>query len=362
MVSKLIPFLPLLSLWVAVAALASLVIRELGWARVKQYSLTLVILALALLALPGGAVMKLGRPYEDRILAILQRRKSPSIGDSNGCPIFPANNIWNARVRDLPLDPHSPAYIESMGPGLPLHPDFGATGGIPYAVTDGDQLVTQVTFGDGAGESDPGPYRIPDDAPLEGGEDSHVLVLDRGKCMLYELYSASHTGAQQWQASSGAIFNLRSNQLRPLGWTSADAAGLPILPGLARYEEVKAGRITHALRFSTRLTRRDLVWPGRHVASRSSDGNLPPLGQRFRLRSSFDISGFGPETQVILTALKEYGMMLADNGGPWYITGAPDVRWSSAVVTDFRKVLGSNFEAVDTSSLTVSRDSGEVRQ
>jgi len=362
MVNKLILVLPLLSLWVAVAALASLVIRELGWTRVKRYSLTLVILVLALLVIPGGGVIKVGRPYEERILAIVLRRKSPSINASNGCPIFPANNIWNMRVRDLPMDPKSPAYIESMGPALPLHPDFGTTGGIPYAVTDGDQLVTQVTFGDGAGESDPGPYRIPDDAPLEAGEDSHVLVLDRNQCMLYELFSARRTGAQQWQAGSGAIFNLRSNQLRPFGWTSADAAGFPILPGLVRYEEVKAGRITHALRFSTRLTRREFVWPARHFASSTTNGNLPPMGQRFRLRSSFDISGYGPETQVILTGLKEYGMMLADNGGPWYITGAPDVRWSSAIVKEFRKVLGSDFEAVDTSSLMVSRDSGEARQ
>lgn len=362
MVNKLIPFLPVLSLWVAVAALASLAIRELGWAGVKRYSSTLVILALALLVLPGGALIKLGRPYEERILAIVLRRKSQSIDASNGCPIFPANNIWNAWVHDLPAAPNSRAYIESMGPGLPLHPDFGTTGGIPYAVTDGDQPVTQVTFGDGAAESDPGPYRIPDDAPLEGGEDSHVLVLDRGKCMLYELFAAQRTAARQWQAGSGAIFDLRSNRLRPFGWTSADAAGLPILPGLARYEEVKAGRITHALRFSTRLTRREFVWPGRHFASRSTEGNLPPMGQRFRLRASFDINGFSPETQVILTALKGYGMMLADNGGPWFITGAPDVRWSSTIVTEFRKVLGSDFEAVDTSSLMVSRDSGEVRR
>lgn len=361
MVNKLIPFLPLLSLWVAVAALASLVIRELGWARMKRYFLTLAILVLALLVLPGGAAIKLARPYEARILAIVLRRKSPSINASNACPIFPTNNIWNTWILNLPVDPHSQTYIESMGPGLPLHPDFGATGGIPYAVTDGDQPVTQVAFDDGS-ESDHGPYRIPDDAPLEIGEDAHLLVLDRSRCMLYELFAARHTGTQQWQAGSGAIFNLKSNQLRPLTWTSADAAGLPILPGLARYEEVKAGRITHALRFSTRLTRREFVWPGRHFAATSTDSHLPPMGQRFRLRGTFDISGFSPDTQVILTALKGYGMMLADNGGPWFITGAPDVRWSSTMVAELRKVTGSDFEAVDTSSLMVNRDSGEVRQ
>ena len=361
MVNRLIPFLPLLSLWVAVAALASLVIRELGWAKVRRYFLTLVILVLALLALPGGAVIKVGRPYEERIMALLTRRKSQSIDTSNGCPIFPANNIWNTWIHDLPVDPKSQAYIESMGPDLPLHADFGTTGGTPYAVTDGNQPVTQVAFEEGAAESDPGPYRIPDNAPIENGSDLHVIVVDRGKCMLYELFGAHHTGTEQWQAASGAIFDLHSNSLRPFGWTSADAAGLPILPGLARYEEVQAGRVAHALRFSTRRTRREFVWPGRHFASSSNAGNLPPMGQRFRLRGSFDVSGFSPETQVILTALKGYGMMLADNGGPWYITGAPDVRWSSSIVTEFRKVSGSDFEAVDTSSLMVNRDSGQVR-
>ena len=361
MLNKLIPFLPLLSLWVAVAALASLVIRELGWAKVKRYFPTLAILTLALLVFPGGAAIKLARPYEQRILAMVLRRKSPSINASNACPVFPANNVWNTWIHDLPVDPHSQAYIESMGPDLPLHPDFGTTGGIPYMVTDGDLPVTQVTFDD-ASESDPGPYRIPDDVPLEIGEDSHVLVLDRSRCMLYELFTARHTGTQQWQAASGAIFNLRSNQLRPFTWTSADGAGLPILPGLARYEDVKAGRITHALRFSTRRTRHEVAWPARHYASHSTDAKLPPIGQRFRLRSNFDISGFSPETQVILTALKGYGMMLADNGGPWFITGSPDVRWSSSLVAEFRKVTGSDFEAVDASSLMVNRDSGEARQ
>jgi hypothetical protein len=361
MINKLIPFLPLLSLWVAVAALASLIIRELGWARVKRYFWTLSILVLALMVLPGGAAIKLTRPYQQRILAMILRRKSPSINASNGCPVFPANNIWNAWILNLPVDPHSQAYIESMGPDLPLHPDFGTTGGIPYSVTDGDLPAAQVTFDDPS-ESDPGPYRIPDNAPIEVGEDTHMLVLDRNRCMLYELFAARHTGTQQWQAGSGAIFNLRSNQLRPSTWTSADAAGLPILPGLARYEEVKAGRIAHALRFSTRITRREFVWPGRHYAARSTDANLPPMGQRFRLRGSFDVSGFSPDTQVILTALKGYGMMLSDNGGPWFITGAPDVRWSSSLVTELRKVTGSDFEAVDTSSLMVSRDSGEARQ
>jgi hypothetical protein len=302
-----------------------------------------------------------GRPYKDYILALVLRRKSPSIGVSSGCSIFPADNIWNTRVRDLPVDPRSAAYIQSMGPDLPLHPDFGTASGIPYAVVDDGQPVTRVTF-EAAAESDPGPYRIPGDAPIEGGGDAHVLVVDRGQCMLYELFAARHAGAQKWQASSGAIFDLRSNRLRPWGWTSADAAGLPILPGLIRYEEVEAGRIAHALRFTARQTRREFVWPGRHFASRSNDGDLPPMGQRFRLRRSFDIRGFSPPTRVILTALQEYGMLLADNGGTWYLTGAPDVRWNSPMVAEFRSVSGADFEAVDSSSLMISPDSGQARQ
>ncbi len=355
--NKLI-LLPIASLWLALVALTYILFRLVGWAKLRQYSFALFILFVALLGLPGAGFLKVAMPYKDRILARLIRKKSPPVVLTSGCSVLPENNIWNTRIAGLPVDPRSLAYIEVMGPHTSLHADFS----IPYGVVSGNAPVSQVAFSEGAGESDPGPYRIPDDAPIEPGSDAHVLVLDQGACRLYELYGASHTGAQQWQASSGAIFDLRSNRLRPAGWTSADAAGLPIFPGLVRYEEVKSGAIRHALRFTTRATRREFAWPARHFASRSSDPNLPPMGMRFRLRSSFDISGYAPETQVILTALKEYGMFLADNGGPWYLTGASDSRWSSKIYSDFRNVFGSDFEAVDTSSLMVDRDSGEARR
>ena len=205
-------------------------------------------------------------------------------------------------------------------------------------------------------------YRIPENAPIEPASDAHVLVLNTGQCVLYELFKSDHEGTGRWRASSAAMFDLRSNQLRPDGWTSADAAGLPMLPGLVRYDEVASGRITHAIRFTVQRTRRAYVWPARHYASYSTDPNLPPMGQRFRLRATFDISKFGPQERVILTALKEYGMMLADNGGNWYISGAPDVRWDRTMTEQFHGVLGSDFEAVDSAPLMVGTNSGEARQ
>ena len=360
MANNLLFILPVFCLWVAVSALTFLVVREIGWARAKQYRFTLALLAVSLMALPGAGVVRITRPYQSRILAILLRRHSAAISFSGTCSIFPADNIWNANVRRLPLDPRSEEYVLSIGPDLPLHADFGVTGGIPYTVVDGDQPPAHVSITDGAAESDPGPYRIPDNAAVEPGSDSHVLVLDDRQCLLYELFAASHTGPGEWQASSGAIFNLRLNRLRPEGWTSSDAAGLPILPGLVRYDEVKSGAIRHALRFTARLTRRAFVWPGTHFASHSTDPNLPPMAQRFRLRGSFDMSGFSPDTRVILTALQEYGMFLADNGGPWYLTGAPDSRWSSTLIAELRRVSGQEFEAVDSSSLMVDRGSAEA--
>jgi hypothetical protein len=214
-------------------------------------------------------------------------------------------------------------------------------------------------------QSDPGPYPIPSDAPIEGGSaatgDRHVLVLDQGDCVLYELYKSYPESNGNWSAMSGAIYDLNSHALRPETWTSADAAGLPILPGLARYDEVAAGAINHALRFTAPDTQHAYVWPARHQASDLTGAEYPPMGQRFRLKAGYDISGFSAEAQVILQALKIYGMMLADNGSPWFISGAPDEQWDNDVLHELHEVPGSAFEAVDVSSLMLSPDSGQVR-
>ena len=254
-----------------------------------------------------------------------------------GCSIFPADHVWNARVDNLPLDPNSAAYVTTIGAAKGLHPDFGSGTwdgfpiGIPYVSVPGSQPKVPVIF-DYADESDPGPYPIPAAAPIEGDPagdgDRHMLIVDRDNGILYELY-AVHQEQDGWHAGSGAIFDLNGYALRPDGWTSADAAGLAILPGLVRYEEVEAGAINHAIRFTAPQTRRAYLWPARHYASSLTGSNYPPMGQRFRLRADFDITGYSPPVQVILTALKRYGMILADNGAAWYLSGAPDERWDN---------------------------------
>jgi hypothetical protein len=288
-----------------------------------------------------------------------------------GCPLFPADNVWNTPVNMLPLDPYSDAYVASIGVDETLHPDFGSGEyqgspiGIPYIDVPGDQARVTVSF-DYASESDPGPYPIPQNPPIEGGPNSdgdrHVLIVDRDNCLLYELFYAFPQLDGSWTAGSGAIFDLNSHLLRPTGWTSADAAGLPILPGLVRYEEVAAGEINHALRFTAPQTRRAYVWPGRHYASNLTDTQYPPMGQRFRLKATFDMAGFSPEVQVILKALKIYGLVLADNGSPWFISGAPDENWNNEILNELKDISGSNFEAVDVSSLILNPDSGRARQ
>lgn len=295
-----------------------------------------------------------------------------------GCPIFPADNIWNARVDGLPLHPRSAAWVSSIGPSTGLHPDFGSglwNGGpigIPYTTVRSSLStpVPGVTF-TYANESDPGPYYIPADAPIEGGPNSggdrHVLVVDTDTCTLYELFAASRQANGAWRAGSGAIFALGANTLRPAGWTSADAAGLPILAGLARFDEVQAalapgglGYIPHALRFTVEDTQRAYVWPARHVASDITDPNVPPMGARFRLKAGFDISTYPPQTRVILRTLQLYGMIVADNGGDWYISGAPDPAWDNDDLHRLGQVLGSNFEAVDQDRLKVDPDSAQA--
>ena len=282
-----------------------------------------------------------------------------------GAPIpfllLPPDNPWNTRVDTLPLDPNSADYIAHMAPGTGLHPDFGtvwegAPIGIPYVVVPGDQPKVPIDFYY-ADESDPGPYPIPPDAPVEGAGgpfadgDRHVLVLDADNQLLYEVYDA-HKDGDHWHAGSGAVFDLTSNALRPDGWTSADAAGLPILPGLVRYDEaVEKGVIEHALRFTVAATQRAYVYPATHFASDETDPDLPPMGLRVRLKASYDISGFPHELRVVLQALKTYGMMVADNGADWYVGGAPDPRWDDEALSAIREVKGSDFEVVDSRSL-----------
>jgi hypothetical protein len=282
---------------------------------------------------------------------------TPRVG---GCPVFPRDNPWNQRVDRLPLVPNSAAIVTSIGLRDTMHADFGSglweggPIGIPFT-TVGSQARVPVRF-DYADESDRGPYPIPARAPIEGGRnadgDRHVIVVDRKRCRLYELFAAyPQGGGASWTAGSGAIWNLRSNRLRPRGWTSADAAGLPILPGLARYDEVERGHIDHALRFTADRTRRAFIYPARHFASDLTDRNLPAMGQRLRLRRGYDISRFPRQARIVLRALKRYGMILADNGSSWYVSGAPDPRWSNDQLHTLHSVPGSAFEVVDTSKL-----------
>jgi hypothetical protein len=292
------------------------------------------------------------------------------IGD---CPILPADNIWNTPVDQLSLAGNSNAYIQTIGSSSHLHPDFGSGVwppqggfpiGIPYNIVSGSQpkLTVDFYYPD---ESDAGPYPIPPNPLIEGDPtsgDRHILIVDQDNCILYELYDAWFESGG-WNAGSGAIFDLNSNTLRPEGWTSADAAGLPILPGLVRYEEVAAGEINHALRFTAPQTRQAYEWPARHYASSNTGSQYPPMGQRFRMKANYDISGFSPNIQVILKALKKYGMILADNGSPWYISGVPDPRWDNdELVGELSQVPGSAFEAVDVSSLLIDADSGQALQ
>ena len=293
--------------------------------------------------------------------------QAPPIGN---CTVFPSNNIWNTPIDTLPVSPNSATYVSIIGSGLPLHPDFGsgtyngAPIGIPFITVPGTQTKYPATF-TYADESDPGPYAIPLNAPIEGGSgstgDRHAIAVDTDNCILYELYAA-YPQTSSWQAGSGAIFDLKSNALRPATWTSADAAGLPIMPGLAQYREVLAGEIRHALRFTVPKTLRAYVWPARHYASTITDPSYPPMGQRFRLKANFDISTYPADMQVILRALKKYGMMIADNGSAWFISGDNDPGWNNDHLNLLKNITGSAFEAVDVSSLMVDPNSAQAIQ
>lgn len=276
------------------------------------------------------------------------------------CPVFPADNPWNTPVDDLPVAGDSDLIIASIGADEGLHADFGsglyegANIGIPVTVVPHDQRRVRVRF-QYADESDPGPYPIPDDVKIEGGRDSdgdrHAIIVDKGACKLFELFALYPRRSGGWRAGSGAIWDMRSNRLRPDGWTSADAAGLPILPGLARYDEVAAGDIDHALRFTVAESRAAHIYPARHHASDSDDPALPPMGLRVRLRSDFPIADFPPQAQVILRALQVYGMIVADNGSDWFISGAPHRNWDNDDLHSLADVPGSAFEVVDTSAM-----------
>jgi hypothetical protein len=268
--------------------------------------------------------------------------------DAPNCPVFPRNNPWNQRVDALPAAKRSDTFVNWMGAGDPLYADFY----MPYVSVGAHQRRVPVSFFYGS-SSDRGPYPIPPNPPVEPGTpDRHVLIVDRARCKLYELYKARKVrGRKRWKAGSGATWNLRSNHLRPYGWTSADAGGLPILPGLARYDEVARGVIDHAIRVTAHQVRDTFVYPARHSDGRSSSNKAPPMGTRIRLKASFDLTPFPPQAQVILRALQQYGMIIADSGAPWFINGTPSENWDRSQLETLGSVKGLDFEVVDTSSL-----------
>ncbi len=273
------------------------------------------------------------------------------------CSVLPADNVWNMDVSNLPVHPKSRAWKRSAGAGTTLlHPDFGGTPyGLPFDVVAGSHSKVGVDFLY-ADESDPGPYPFDADTQIEGGSDRHALIVDADDCVLYELYAANWNHGSP-KAGSGAVFDLGSNALRPAGWTSGDAAGLPILPGLVRFDEVQAGAIEHAIRFTVDCTYDKYIWPARHKAG-TSDASCPPMGARFRLRASFDDTGFSADAKVIIEAMKHYGMIVADNGSNWYFQGTQDPAWTDGLLDQLKTIPASRFVAVDESGCKVSADSG----
>jgi hypothetical protein len=300
-------------------------------------------------ALPAGITMP--APTSAPSSAPVSGSRVPTVA---GCHVFPADNAWNTDISSAPVDPNSAAYLASMNASTTfLHPDFGSdpTYGIPYTSVPGSQPFVPMTFVY-ASQSDPGPYPIPPNAPIEGGPgatgDRHVLVVDSGNCKLYEVYDAQYVGPG-WSAGSGAVFNLTSDALRPDYWTSADAAGLPILAGLVRYDEAaQNGVIDHALRFTMNLTQRAFIHPATHYASSSTDPSLPPMGLRVRLKATFSVAGFTGASRAVLVALQHYGMFVADNGSDWYITGSTDTRWNDNELNQLKSVPASAFEVVQS--------------
>jgi len=286
------------------------------------------------------------------------------------CPAFPADNYWHADISKLPVHPRSKAWIASTARGVRLHPDFGPSYGeqpvpygIPITIVDSSHAKVPVRF-QYAAESDRVKYPLGSDSKVEGGRsadgDRHVIIVDKSTCRLYETWATRQTSSG-WRAGSGATWSLTSNALRPAGWTSADAAGLPILPGLLRYDEVKAGRVDHAIRFTVPATRRAYMWPARHQAGSTSSTAYPPMGARFRLKKSFSLAGYRGDTRVVLQAMKTYGMVLADNGSSWYFQGTADNRWPSGLLDELKRIPATAFEAVKVAPLRVSSNSAKVR-
>ena len=305
-------------------------------------------------ASPTGSPVPAGRPH-----------------GQGGCSIFPADNVWHADVSRLPVHSRSAAWMGSIGRTRPVHPDFGSGRidgepfGIPITIVPANPPRTKVTFEYGE-DSDRGPYPLPASALIEGGPnadgDRHVILYDPARCRVHELYDARLEADGSWRAGSGAAFDLRSNKLRPAGHTSADAAGLPILAGLVRYDEVAAGRIDHAIRITAPRTRKQYIWPARHQAGASDDPALPPMGARFRLKASVDISRFPRQARVVAEALQRYGAILADNGSAWFLSGTQDARWNNEALGALKGLRGSDFEAVDAGRLMVTSNSGTVRR
>jgi hypothetical protein len=282
------------------------------------------------------------------------------------CATFPADNYWHADIRTLPVHPRSREWLSHMSTGVDLHPDFGPSFGdgpnygIPITVVRHSHRRVHVRF-DYASESDRVRYPLGKDTRIEGGRrsdgDRHAIVVDRGVCKLFETFSTRERGGK-WYAGSGAVWSLKSDRLRPDGWTSADAAGLPILPGLLRWNEVRARDIDHAIRFTTDVTSTHHIWPARHEAGSKRSRDYPPMGARFRLRASYHPSGFGPRAMAVVKAMKKYGLVLADNGSPWFFQGEQNAKWPDALVEQLKRIPARQFVAVDTSSLKVSKNSG----
>jgi hypothetical protein len=287
------------------------------------------------------------------------------------CSVFPTNDYWHADISKLPVDSHSKTWLKHMSPTSKLHPDFGPSYGaqsvpygIPVTVVSGTHKLVSVIF-QYASESNRVKYPLGSDTKIEGGAgatgDRHAIIVDKSTCKLYETWDTKKSAAGNWHAGSGAVWSLTSNTLRPKGWTSADAAGLPILPGLLRWDEVKAGHVDHAIRFTTDITSNYFIWPARHAAGSTSSHAYPPMGARFRMKASFKISGYSKQAQVVMKAMKTYGLVLADNGSPWYFQGTSDSHWPSALLDQLKQIPASAFEAVNTSSLEVSSTSGRVK-